>query len=169
MNILKKTLTLSFFFILLIGLGRLFAQNELKDYKGSKNAVYGELLGNGGIYSLNYERMFYKNGIFEAHLRIGGEYLPAGLISEKKPGMVFVLGVNELFGKSKHKFEAGINFSHVIGLDSEAGPIYFVSGNIGYRKQPEKSGFLFRVGAVPLINSAGALRLIGGVSFGYVF
>ncbi len=170
MNTFKKTLNPFFIliFILLIALTRSFAQNEIRSFRGSKNAVYGEFIGNGAVYSLNYERLFYKKDFFSANLRFGGEYIPKTWFDDKNPTAIFILGVNELFGSGKHKLEIGMNLVPIIDDDTNNVPVA-VSGNVGYRLQPQNNGLLFRIGAVPLLHTNKGLALIGGVSLGYAF
>ncbi len=153
------------------------------DFSGTtRNNVYVEILGNGGLYSVNYER------IVVAHfaLRLGfGAWKAADWFSDRKSAIIAVpvMG-NLLFGERKSKWElgAGFLFGHrnltsISGNSKTGSSIFDLTGVIGYRYQPSSGGFLFRIGLTPFyaLNSeeiaypGKGLFLSGGVSIGYNF
>ena len=138
------------------------------------HSIYAELLGNSIVYSVNYDYLFriYKDNIKLA-VGAGIGYFPWTYLyhggPESRTVHVFYCTpeVNFLFGKKSHYFETGTAFMTGIDNDKEVG--FFPSGRIGYRYQPQKGGFFFRIAYTPIFRM-GVLGYcwIGG-SFGYVF
>ncbi len=140
-----------------------------------KNSVFGELLGNGGTYSINYERE-----VFDKFLgRIGVSYTHDG-----ESGIpVGVIMIGKYFGESKHHFEVDGGVTYINGITSEGNSPYkrrenivFLTAFMGYRYHKPEGKFLFRIGLTPLYNlkaiddaDEGRFIVSGGVSFGYRF
>ena len=137
------------------------------------NNLYFEAFGNGGLYSLNYERLFTEN----LGGRIGFMYLPSiDFIFSSAENLITVpVMLNYLAGEnSKLELGAGIIFVSVDdvsfwGIKSKKGSSS-VAGTaaIGYRYQPKDVGFLFRIGLTPFFSGDGA-AISGGVSIGISF
>lgn len=137
------------------------------------NSLYFEAFGNGGLYSLNYDRLFTEN----LGGRIGFTYLPSMdfIFSSVEDLIVVPLVVNYLSGEnSKLELGAGIIFVSVnnigfFGFKSGKGSSA-VAGTavVGYRYQPKDGGFLFRIGLTPFFSGNGA-ALSGGISIGVTF
>ncbi len=103
--------------------------------------VFAELGGHGGIYSLNYENRFSKMQAFRLNWTAGFSVLPLS----GRAVVDFPVGVNAVFGKTKHKLEIGT--SQVLILDLGGGKGGTIRGNIriGYRyeKPGSRSYWLF--------------------------
>ena len=161
----------------------------------AKSSIYGELLGNGVLYSLNYEH-FIKD---ELPIRVGFER-----INQENSGFTFgsenttmVVGgyttlipvsISKLYGEDRHKFElgGGILYTRLYiegsiygnygGKNSEtieARNDFDLIGVCGYRYQPPSRGFLFRFTYTPLIankkSNNETLLFWLGLSLGYTF
>lgn len=131
--------------------------------------VYGELLGNAGLFSVNYDFRFTKKnkGI---GMRVGG-----GFIGGSGGGILLLpVGINYLSGRASNYFEAGLGYTFVTStefdlFDSEGSGGLLVP-NIGYRYQPRKKGFMGRIGLSPLIYPAGGEWIMWGyLAAGYRF
>lgn len=135
------------------------------------SAVFLELLGSGGIASLNYDLRFSKSHSgFGGRIGIGfasipgsawfGDYIPT-----------FPVAVNYLTGKGSHHLEAsaGLTFANE-AFNPHGGTrissTFFVPG-LGYRYQPPGKGFSFRVFAAPFIGKQ--TQFWGGLSVGRRF
>lgn len=143
----------------------------------ARNAVYVELLGNGLLYSVNYDRLFTDN----VSGRIGAMFV-AGEDEEGDSGYALITPIiaSYLFGQGSSKFEAGLGvalgYASVDGLDfgeegagvDESGAGVIGTGVLGYRYQRPDGGFVFRVGLTPLFDDSGFAPWFG-VSFGYGF
>lgn len=160
-----------------------FSYGQSDFSKISRNNAYIELLGNGGLYSVNYERMLVENFA----LRLGFAFFKSGDLfggGDKSIFTVPVLG-NLFFGERKSKLEvgAGFLFGHQ-KFTSSFGPnnntsssIIDLTGVIGYRYQPSTPGLMFRVGLTPFYALKGGddpypgsgFSLSGGLSIGYSF
>ncbi|HEU4562792.1 MAG TPA: hypothetical protein VFS20_33490 [Longimicrobium sp.] len=159
----------------------LYAQTEAA---GARNAVYVELLGNGGVYSLNFDRRVGQ----EAALRIGvGAWSADDLFlgNEASSSLVTLpvtaswlpgtangrpeLGGGMLLGRRTRDepFDGGSTSSTFASL----------TAILGYRYQPASGGWMFRVAFTPFWGFGGedeaypdrGFTPSAGVSGGYTF
>lgn len=131
----------------------------------AKNALHLELLGPAVIYSLNYERWFVDDFSGRVGLSYFSLEATAGEDSAKASLLMVPLSVSYLgIGTPNHMLElgAGAVIAHAsagveIGGSESEGAATTVWGTaiVGYRYQPEDGGFMFRVGASPLISDDG--------------
>lgn len=130
----------------------------------SRNAIYVEALGQGGIYSVNFDHRFTKEIGFRAGFTTWSWMtgLPL-MINYLGPGPVdhFEIGIGALVGLSTlnlpSPFENGLNRGHIIG-----------TGTVGYRYQPDNGGLVFRLDFTPWFGYK-YFEAWGGVSLGYAF
>jgi hypothetical protein len=175
-----------FLVFLLTPLFYTFGMNVNDTIKVKRNTVYLEGFGNGGLYSLNYDRILYYRPKLKVSSRAG-----FGIIS----GFDFIsfpVEVNLIRG-DENCLELGLSASYIKGL--QKGTIFepdfdnfvgdYISSSIygslriGYRYQRKEGGFTFRIGFTPLIKFHEFNRLPkqlvknqpvwGGISFGYAF
>jgi hypothetical protein len=126
-----------------------YAQSDFT--QSSRNNFFFELLGNGGFYSINYERFILDDvtsrigvGIWNDPSSSGGKtslvtipILTSGLIGSRKSKLEIGLG----FLAGRQKFTSSFGRS----LNWTA-PIADGTGVVGYRYQPFEQGFVFRAG-----------------------
>jgi hypothetical protein len=144
------------------------------------NAIYGELLGPGGVYSLNYERRFGQSGWAG---RVGFSYISIGASSGSASAnaslTTFPITLSYLgIGNFRNKFELGAGGMIAIASASAGGvgSSYANSSGVGgaatvmlgYRYQPDDGGFQFRIGLSPLFGPGGVLPW-GYISLGGAF
>ncbi len=158
-------------------------------------AIYGELLGNGGLYSVNFDMRTAKGRRDGWGIRAGFEYL--GLATDSagvKQLSVSLLGlpfaVNYLFGKKRGFLELGLGATWLRGkakardattvpsddetfnvplVDIEGkGAIIVGTFNIGYRYVPYENGIMFRAMLTPFIVTDKIIPFVG-FSLGYKF
>jgi hypothetical protein len=143
----------------------------------AQNSVYVELLGNGLLYSLNYDRMLNEN----FSVRVGLMYFSVKAQAEADTAsanvMLFPILANYLIGPGNHKLEIGagplILYASAkadIGGDSASASGVALAGTavFGYRYVPKDGGFTFRAGFTPVFSQNGFAPWLG-LSFGYVF
>lgn len=142
----------------------------------SKNSIFFEILGNGGLYSINYERSLNAN----LYGRIGfSTFLSVDFVGGKTGGRITTIPVLITYfsGKKKSHFElgGGILFGKD-NADQVSGTIIDLTSFIGYRYQAPEKGILFRVGLTPFLSlnnktnyPDNGLFLSGGISLGYHF
>ena len=148
----------------------------------ARNAVYLELLGNGGLYSINYERALMDNVM----ARVGFSYFSIGASATDGSGqdasakvtlMTAPVMANYLLGGGGHSFELGAGALVVYaGGEAESGGLSASANGVGvagtatagYRYQPLDGGFLFKVGFTPLVTDSGFTPW-GGLSLGGTF
>jgi hypothetical protein len=169
---LKKILK-SFLLILIICL--IFLTDCLaQEAYVAKNSVFGELFGNGGLYSINYERSLSKN----INARIGFSTIATrDFIDKTTSGRIttFPVLLSFLTGKRSNHIELGTGF--LLGNKKDyygTRSIIDITAFAGYRYQPGGRGFLFRAGLTPFLSLNGTnypdkIFLSGGLSFGYHF
>lgn len=147
----------------------------------NEHSVYAEILGQGGIYSINYDRIYVKKNTPVA-FRLGG----SAFYSDKVLVFNTPMSVTALIGKQIDYFEVGMGISHLYAIDTyfkdptEYAMIYVLASPIlGYRKQISK-GVMFRAVLSPLITVLSSERIDRkapfygslpwiGLAFGYSF
>jgi hypothetical protein len=127
------------------------------------NAVYGEILGAGLFYSLNYDRR-----IGDVAIRVGGMYFSVTATnsagdSARATWVAVPLSVSYLgIGSERNCLEigAGVTVNHFGGTVDNLGvksngsaTAFFGHGIIGFRHQPLGGGFFLRAGLSPIIGS----------------
>jgi hypothetical protein len=155
-------------------LGLIYPYKNFAQTETAKNSIYLELLGNGGLYSINYDRMFSEN----VGARVGLSYLSEFDIIFAKIEDLFIapVTINYLVGERNSKLElgAGIVFISVKNSDifgftkAEHNSAIRGTATFGYRYQPKDGGFVFRAGFTPVFGSQGFYPS-GGISFGFCF
>ncbi len=130
------------------------------------NRLYGELLGPGFVYSLNYERQVSE----PISLRLGAGGWP-------QSGFQYVVG----FGMGMVRIGAG-DHSAYVGLGggvawladvdlvevTDEGSVYAI-GLVAYQFQPSARGFFVRLSYTPLFAAGGAEPLWGGLTLGWAW
>lgn len=161
----------------------LFPLYEIQAQEGfAKNGVYLELFGNGGIYSLNYERFLSPD--FSLRAGFGSFSGESFWGSEEISLTTFPLLGNYFYGKGRNKLELGAGF--LVGTKkiestwdetSSTTTIFDLTALIGYRNQKPGGGLIFRAGLTPFFALSGGedaypdegLTISGGLSVGYAF
>jgi len=136
--------------------------------------VFVEVLGNGLIYSFNYDTRFSQS--FDGFGgRAGIGYI--AIEGTRLTTMPFL--VNYLLGKEKHFFEIGVGTTLIVASEGnggvgpvgnrERGTAFIGTMSLGYRLEPTDGGFMFRAGVTPIFDSSSFWPLWPQVSFGYAF
>ncbi|MFI5309122.1 MAG: hypothetical protein ACHQ53_17330 [Polyangiales bacterium] len=143
------------------------------------NVLYAELLGNGGIYSIDYERFFTD----DIAARIGFGYISLSASSGTSSAHASILFIPVMFnymgvGSADHKLELGLGPLLVnasagasgVGKAAAHASGFGVAGTatIGYRYVPHDGGFNFKIGFTPIFGAGGFLPW-GGLGLGAVF
>lgn len=143
-----------------------------QELKTAKNSVYFEIFGNGGLYSINYERALLSN----IYARIGFGTWTMEFMEGPETKMTTVpFLITCIKGKKRSNFEIGGGF--LFGSQKESNTsntVLDLTGFLGYRYQPTEKGFLFRAGLTPFISLSSAdypdkTMVSFGFSFGYHF
>jgi hypothetical protein len=163
--------------------------SELDFASTAKNFVYVEALGSGGLFSINYDRLFSPTWA----VRVGFSALSptisnldAGVATFTKLSLTTIPITSAYlinFPDSPHHFELGGGITILLGsltVDvSNAGYTFTALNGAGgqllaaYRFQPKYGGFSFRAAFTPFFVAVPGLPPIafpwGGVSFGGTF
>ncbi len=164
----KNWMSILIILILLLPQINCKAQIETK-----KNNINTQLLGNGLIVSLNYERQIVKN----LNLRI---HAGAGFYGREKQFLTIPIGLTYLMKlNNKSSLDYGIGMTYTkaeafyyvcFKLSStyiENQPHYIVIPSFQYRYQPNENVFI-RFGFTPVITNMGFIPMVG-FSCGYPF
>jgi hypothetical protein len=149
----------------------------------ARNAVFLELLGNGGLYSVNFERILHDT----LALRVGfATWNSPALFYEGTPPdrlTTVPVTVSYLLGSGERKLElgGGVTFGRATrdrsSIHEKSSSFSNLTGIIGYRSQPPGRGYLFRAGVTPFYSfdqgddayPDPGFTFSVGVSFGYRF
>ncbi|MBK9106950.1 MAG: hypothetical protein IPM92_00850 [Saprospiraceae bacterium] len=136
-------------------------------YSQSNQSVYAELLGNGLIFSFNYDTRFTAKPT-----GIGGR-AGLGYIGKGDNGAVLIpFQLNWLLGKNGKYFELGLGATYVGGTEEffEEDIDHFVGTmTFGYRRQPEDGGFMWKAAITPVLADGFFWPYYVGFSLGYAF
>ncbi len=156
---------------------------NLPQPKQAKNAFFGEIFTNGGLYSLNYDRILFRKERWAMTVRSGLFFWPKG---QSTMGGSLVIEPNVLIGTEKYFFEGGLGYTRFNIYEKtrdKEGQAYkqtdsenYISARIGFRMQNRVGdGLFFRAGLTPIvyyIDSEGSdwfFQLLGGLGFGISF
>ena len=146
----------------------------------ASNAIFGEVLGSGLLYSINYERIIES---WNVGLRIGASYFTYPVSSYGASGNLklatFPLVASYYLGTPMHKLQLGLGATILyLGVTTDSQGTKFegersggglaATAVIGYRYLPPESGFTFGVGFTPLLRTSRFLPW-GGANAGYIF
>ena len=153
---------------------------------GAANSVYAELLGNGGLYSVNFDRRLGAGG---ASVRVGIASWSSdgglfGGVGERQRFLTVPLLLNALTGTGTHHLELGAGVllgsqtvTPPFGGSSTRSSIVSATSTLGYRRQRPGRGLVFRASLTPMYGFGSEERaypergffLSGGVAVGYSF
>jgi hypothetical protein len=123
-----------------------------KDPARSSNFI--ELFGNGGLYSLNIDYIYYYKEKVKSSVRGGVMVYPNGYYIEQG----YVLENNFIFLPNPHHLEIGpgltlqrkFNQSCTDSLKFQWESVWFGMLRVGYRYQKQDDGLFFRFGLTPI-------------------
>lgn len=150
--------------------------------KPAKNSIFFELGGNGGLYSVNYDRLIFSKKNFKISGRIGGSIMPYEIKNPRLYVFSYPIEINFFYGK-KSNIEIGIGCTPVfLQYSLDILKTYYIYANpiirLGYRYQKPNGGYYFRAGMLiySVVYSFPGYyadwytdRLWLGLSFGYTF
>jgi hypothetical protein len=155
---------------ILLGTALFFTGTSFIQAQGNK-AVYGELGGNGLVFSANYDMRFGKTETGFG-FRAGIGFAATGGLTV----ITFPVGLNYLTGQGPHHLEAGIGVTPVTATvsffeddDNETGTATFVMPTIGYRYASKGKGFVGRIYVGPVFAGGSVFFPWGGISAGIKF
>jgi hypothetical protein len=160
--VLLKRLILSFFILLYCCTA--FSQQN-KAY-----GIYLELGGNASFYSFNYDKEFLLREYYRMTWRAGLGVFPNEIpVTTRDYHVATPLTVNFLYGRRDHFAE--ISAGQMCYLSVESPPALSAVGNVGYRYQPDKGGYFFRIGFTPFLQFVPELKYYNwaGISIGYTW
>jgi hypothetical protein len=123
-----------------------------------KNSFYLEILGNGAVYSFNFDRLFPIKKPLALVIRVGGNEYHASDTEEKSYNFLGSVGL--ISGKLRHFVEGGLGYTYF--SDS---PDRLTIFSLGYRFQGRK-GLLIRATPMYINNSEKGNTFGNGLWFG---
>ena len=142
-----------------------------------RHLLYAEVLGMGGLWSVNYENdISLKNKIM---LGFRGGFSTVHLLDYTRkfnPDLIFPLSIHFIYGKT-HGIEVGIGqtISNIPVAKMENVPVHtrathFSTGFIvGYRFEHQRTGIILKCGYTPILEQNKQYKHWGGISIGYAF
>lgn len=157
-----------------------FAQCDDAGQK-ARNALYLDLMGTGGWYGLNYERIVYNkeklcigvsSGVSVTNLK--------DFYRQFNPDFSLPISLNTFYGKNHHvELGIGSTFASVVRANEDYVARRYLNINLtmtlGYRYQKPEGGFLFRAAYTPILSvyrqiaENGEFKNWFSLSFGYSF
>jgi hypothetical protein len=137
------------------------------------SAIYFEVLGQGILYSINYDHRLSSHFGF----RVGfTKWLIPPSYYFWRDGIIFTgfpFMVNYLSGEGTSHLELGIGVIPAItgNIYEEREVVVLKTATIGYRAQSRSGGFVFRIGLTPFFFFQGPMRVFPsvGLSLGVAF
>ncbi len=168
-------------------------EEVVKTINFQNNSVFVDVGGNGLLYSLNYDKVWYAAEKFKLSTRIGVGVSSSIFEGDMDP--IIPLGASVLFGKNKHYFETGIGSTIAFGFEETAAALQAendkgvtvwqvqaarehtsvnVAANFGYRYQNPNGGLFFRAGVSPTVTAYSKTvsfnpGVEANISLGYTF
>lgn len=165
--------------------GKYYDGEDVDEERTAQNVVFGEILGNGIMYSVNYERLFGDSGFSVragfSFMALGfGSTTSAGSVSASTSWVTIPLLANYYVGGVKNKLQLGLGVTMLfVTANASSGSLWGSADTtipcptavIGYRYLPPTSGFAFSVGFTPFFIPGSSRSVLpwGGLSFGGVF
>jgi hypothetical protein len=168
---IRTKFILTIWSILFISNVEVIAQDTISTNRIRNNTFFIEVLGNGGLYSLNYDRIFHiKKRIIAS--RAGFSYLPpwyannhvfvfpvecTWLIPAKKDTRFFETGIGSTFITEVRNEDSGLkNFKVIPGI------------RLGYRLQKPEGGLFLKTGLlISFLDPERTAPLTIGFGIGY--
>lgn len=149
---LTSAFTRSILFCLLLMLCFSASAQTYRDSFRARNAVYGELGGNGDFLSVNYDRIVYQNAMIKAALRIG--ITSNAFFLAEETGVYPIIPVEALgmIGRFQKHFEFGLGYTRRFTNDPELLQNMYFS-RVGFRYQDPTGGLVVRVGFTPFLST----------------
>jgi hypothetical protein len=137
-----------------------------------KHAIYGELLGSGLIYSLNYDHRISEN-IKGWGFSVGFEYIPTERVNNGVDFISIPFKANYIIGNQPHYLEIAAGGIYIGGDAYFLGDYSFERGfgftsSLMYRLQLE-NGFLLKIGVSSVFTKAFHEPIFPGLALGYAF
>ena len=136
--------------IILLSFSNAFSQSNQKSF--ARNTFYVEAASKAADYSINYDHIFHSGDKFSWSYRVG--------FFIGNESIALPIGINLITGKKSHHAEFGVTLEPFVDHDktflsgssaNESDKYLYVIPAAGYRYQPEKGGFFFKVTASPTI------------------
>lgn len=124
-------------------------------FERSTNSLYLNFLGRGSLVGIDFDKIFYsrKYIFLSAQVGMGINTISEGMLSSKKEANCLVLPhqITANYGIKNHNVEIGLGATYITEQEDKN---YVLYPTIGYRFQPIKSKFTFRVyGCLPINHS----------------
>jgi hypothetical protein len=172
---MKKTLLI---LTLFLGQIMLHGQTDSSTVLPKRNTIYVEVLGQGILNSLSFDRLYRVDH------RVKTSFTAGVMLDPTNSRMAIPISYNWLFGQKKSHLELGVGLTYwrEVYLGGPDNYVYFTP-KLGYRFQQPNGGVFFRVTFTPTVGLAQTLeytwrnvfqspfgeRLFpwGGISLGY--
>jgi hypothetical protein len=126
-------------------------KNTVKEI--ARNTIFAEAGGNAIWYSVNYDRILFRNK-HKISLRVGASFLRDD-DSESSPRYFIPVELNFMKGKKNHiEYGFGFMFNHNPSKSKTVNYYVITLKPLGYRLQKEDGGFFFKANLLILVIAA---------------
>jgi len=125
-----------------------------------KNSIYFEVLGNGLLWSINYDRIIPLKKQFALFVRTGANSI--GSQTEEKKYLNFLCESGILLGGPRFYFDPGVGYTW---FPSEQFNMFVIRASTRFQG---KNGLMMRVGLLGEVSDSFS-TISGGFAFGYSF
>lgn len=147
-----RAFTRSIFCCMLLILSFTADAQTYRDTFKARNAVYGELGGNGDLLSFNYDRIVYQKAMVKALLRIGVASNSFFLAEESGIYPIVPVEALGMIGRFQKHFEFGLGYTRRFTDDPNLLQNMYFS-RLGFRYQRPTGGLVVRVGFTPFLST----------------
>ncbi len=107
-----------------------------------------ELAGSGGLYSINYEKIFVNEDVHKFNYRLGLSFVPIdannGFI------MIFPIMLHYVYGNSNHKIDFGLG--QTFSITTKGNFFIMMPLSLGYRYEPKDNDYYWRFSYTPIVS-----------------
>lgn len=122
----------------------------------AKTALFIELGGNAGLYSLNADRIYYYKPNFKLSARVGISAVPQSYYIHQ----TYVIEQNVILFQNPHHLECGVGVTLQRQYNGHCTSpndlfwesIWYGTARLGYRYQKQEDGFFLKTGITPAIS-----------------
>ncbi len=127
-----------------------------------RNTIYLELAGQGGFYSVGYDRIMHASPKKINSLSLGISYLPYNYNDHKTMAYSAALSLNTVYSR---RLELGIGVTNMNIIEdtytsyhkdnhssTERSTLFFLTPKIGFRYQRPTGGLFFRASLMAMVN-----------------
>lgn len=162
---MKMIVVCGIFFIWLVVFPNTLDAQQAEDRPVYRNELFGEILGSGIPYSLNYSRLLLQKDKMQFWIKTGGGYFGQfkRVLNIDDDSMISAnMEAKVIIGSGRNRFEAGLGYLFVYWFDiTKCDPerwdcheySHIIFSRIGYRHYTKNRRWVFSIGWTPAFEN----------------